>query len=83
MIPSAETTTLTGPGDSDVGIGPLRPHGGSPRASLLGAIDAKCRECIYDPKSGTGTWRQQVEACTSQTCPLFQVRPMSEGCHGS
>lgn len=52
------------------------------RPSLRGAIDAKCRECTYDPKSGAGTWRQQVTACTSRTCPLYPVRPTSEGRHG-
>jgi hypothetical protein len=45
--------------------------------SLRAAINAKCKECIYDPISGRGTWRQQVEACTSRTCPLFPVRPKS------
>ena len=47
-----------------------------PRISLRAAIDAKCKECIYDPYGGTGTWRQQVAACTSPTCPLFPIRPM-------
>lgn len=35
------------------------------------------KECIYDPRSGTGTWREQVTACTSYGCPLFAVRPVS------
>jgi hypothetical protein len=43
--------------------------------SLRKAIDAKCKECIYDPCQN-GTWRQQVEACTSPSCPLFSVRPL-------
>lgn len=55
---------------------PLRPH---TRPSLRGAINAKCRECIYDPQSGTGTWREQVTACTSYSCPLFAVRPLAGG----
>jgi hypothetical protein len=46
--------------------------------SLRKAIDAKCRECIYDPIGGGGTWRQQVHACTSYRCPLYPVRPLSE-----
>jgi hypothetical protein len=46
--------------------------------SLRKAIDAKCRECIYDPHSGDGTWRQQVEGCTSPKCPLFAVRPLPD-----
>jgi hypothetical protein len=45
--------------------------------SLRRAINEKCRECIYDPLSGGGTWRQQVEACTSRNCPLYPVRPKS------
>lgn len=44
--------------------------------SLRQAINQKCRECIYDDSPGSGgTWRQQVEACTSQSCPLYAVRP--------
>lgn len=38
------------------------------------AVDAKCRDCAYDPLAG-GTWRQQVEACTSGDCPLWPLRP--------
>jgi hypothetical protein len=45
--------------------------------SLRKAINDKCIECIYDPIGGPGTWRQQVEACTSKCCPLFPVRPLS------
>ena len=55
-----------------------RRHGRPSRLSLREAINAKCRECIHDPKSGTGNWRQQVTACTSRACPLYAVRPMSE-----
>jgi hypothetical protein len=51
-------------------------------ASLRSAINAKCKECIYDPVGGKGTWRQQVEACTSRRCPLYEVRPVSEGGSG-
>lgn len=47
--------------------------------SLRAAINAKCRDCIYDPKSGLGNWRQQVEGCTSRSCPLWPVRPTSRG----
>lgn len=45
--------------------------------SLRKAINAKCKECIFDPFSGAGKWREQVEACTSTKCPLFNVRPKS------
>lgn len=40
-------------------------------------VNLKCKECIYDPISGRGTWRQQVEACTATSCPLWDVRPTS------
>lgn len=46
-------------------------------ASLRKCINAFCKQCIYDKDGGEGTWRQQVEACTSYTCPLFEVRPVS------
>jgi len=39
-------------------------------------IAAMCCECIYDPESmGAGTWRQQVQDCTSTQCPLYPERP--------
>ncbi len=41
------------------------------------AINAMCKDCIYDPKAGNGTWRQQVEACNIPQCPLFKFRPVS------
>jgi len=44
------------------------------KPGLRGKIDAKCFECIYDPFQ-EGTWRKQVEKCTSLACPLFCVRP--------
>ena len=46
-------------------------------ASLRKCVNLFCRECIYDARGGTGTWRQQVEACTSYKCPLYEVRPIS------
>ena len=48
------------------------------RPSMRKAIDAKCKECIYDPLSGLGTWRQQTHACPSTDCPLHELRPLSE-----
>ncbi len=42
--------------------------------SLRRAINNKCRECIYCPLTGTGSWRLQVENCTSISCPLYSVR---------
>jgi hypothetical protein len=47
------------------------------RPSLRSAIDAMCRNCIYDPEWGNGTWREQVEACSSANCPLHVVRPVT------
>lgn len=44
------------------------------KGGLRARIDAKCCECVYDPIQ-TGTWRKQVENCTSLTCPLYEVRP--------
>jgi hypothetical protein len=48
------------------------------KTGLRGKIDAKCIECIYDPYQ-SGSWRNQVEKCTSVDCPLFAVRPKSGG----
>lgn len=45
------------------------------KATRGSAINAFCKMCIYD-KGAEGTWRQQVEACTAKTCPLFQFRPL-------
>jgi hypothetical protein len=44
--------------------------------SLRAAVNGFCRECIYDPTGGDGSWRQQVGACTSVRCPLYLVRPL-------
>lgn len=44
--------------------------------SLRKAINEKCKECIYD-RQDVGGWRQQVTACTSFSCPLYDVRPVS------
>ena len=45
------------------------------RPSLRKAIYRHCRDCIFNPKS-SGKWRQQVLACTSLNCALFEVRPI-------
>lgn len=49
----------------------------NPSRSLRAAINQHCKSCIHDPKAGTGSWRQQVEACTVKKCALYPVRPMS------
>ena len=40
------------------------------------AINAKCKDCIYDPMS-EGTWRQQTGACIDTACALHEYRPRS------
>jgi hypothetical protein len=46
--------------------------------SLRAAINAKCKDCIYDPLAG-GTWLAQVAVCSSPGCPLWPVRPGPRG----
>lgn len=46
------------------------------RPSLRAAINAKCKDCVYDPL-GPGNWRQQVTACRITDCPLWPLRPRS------
>ena len=46
--------------------------------SLRRSINAKCKECIYDPSCGGGTWREQVAKCSSTGCPLWPVRPFPQ-----
>ena len=48
------------------------------RPSMRKTINDMCKLCIYDPVGGEGTWRQQVQACTSHECPLFDLRPISQ-----
>jgi len=45
------------------------------KAGFRGKINAKCCECIYDPYAA-GTWREQVEKCSSLACPLYEIRPL-------
>ena len=45
------------------------------RLSMRDAINAMCKGCIYD-EIVPGTWREQVTACTSPNCPLFELRPL-------
>lgn len=46
----------------------------NPRPSLRSAVDAKCKDCVYD-SAEPGGWRQQVAACACEVCPLYAVRP--------
>jgi hypothetical protein len=41
--------------------------------SLRKAIDAKCRDCIYD-EAAPGSWRAQVAQCSGLSCPLWPYR---------
>lgn len=45
-------------------------------ASLKKCIEQHCKNCTYD-KYVEGTWRAQVEACTTVSCALHPVRPMT------
>lgn len=49
--------------------------------SMRAAINAKCKDCIYD-SCAPGNWRQQVESCTIITCSLHPYRPKSRGTKG-
>ncbi|UTW04511.1 hypothetical protein KDX31_05760 [Amphritea atlantica] len=46
--------------------------------SLRKAINEMCTQCIYD-KHQEGGKLQQVAKCSSQSCPLFNVRPLPKG----
>ena len=61
---------------SRFGTLPRETGGWSCRPSLRKAVDVMCKSCIYDPGSGNGAWRQQVQACSSSNCPLHSVRPV-------
>jgi len=47
--------------------------------SRAAAIAEKCRQCIHDPLAA-GKWREQVAACASSNCPLFDLRPVPRHC---
>lgn len=51
----------------------------NPRRSLRNAVDAKCKDCVYD-KAERGTWREQVAGCGVPSCPLHAVRPVPRKC---
>lgn len=48
------------------------------KSGRAAAINAMCCMCIYDPMD-SGSWRKQVEECTSYDCPLFEYRPVTTG----
>ena len=43
------------------------------KPSLRRAVNAFCKGCLYDPNA-TGTWREQVAACSDAKCALWPVR---------
>ena len=47
-----------------------------PHKTRQQAIEAKCKDCIYDSLDD-GTWRQQVERCEITDCALWNYRPKS------
>lgn len=49
-----------------------------PSRSLRGAIDGRCRDCIYDPRQ-MGNWREQITICSCHSCPTWPVRAISSG----
>lgn len=49
-------------------------HSMSGRPSLRAAVNAQCRDCVYDP-SQPGSWLDQVANCCGYSCPLYPVRP--------
>lgn len=51
----------------------------TPRASLRGAIDAKCKAC-GGTEGGERRWREYVAACPITDCALWIVRPMPDRC---
>ncbi len=55
----------------------------TPKAKLRAAIAAKCKDCIYDPLSGLGSWRNQAYLCTVKTCPLYPYRPVPRSVSGT
>ena len=46
--------------------------------SFRAIVNEKCKDCIYDPKSGGGTWREQVAQCSVISCPIWPVRAFPE-----
>ena len=46
-------------------------------SGLRGRVNAFCVTCTFDDLQ-PGTWKQQIEACTVKSCPLWDVRPCSK-----
>lgn len=46
------------------------------KPSMRKAVNAKCRDCTYDPLGG-GSAAVQIAVCTDSACPLHAVRPVT------
>ena len=46
------------------------------KPGLRARINANCVSCIY-VQAAPGSWRKQVTQCTVDSCPLFDIRPVS------
>jgi len=46
------------------------------RHSLRAVINAKCHDCVVDPRD-VGTAAQQIACCTISDCPLHPVTPVT------
>jgi hypothetical protein len=49
------------------------------KSEYVKAIEMKCKECVYDPIGGKGSWREQVKNCQGTSCPLYAARPLPTG----
>ena len=74
--PEAPDESENGPsGVADAKTG--RKRRGGPGPSLRGAINAKCKDCIWDEAEPGGP-SHQIETCTVSRCPLWEVRPIRQ-----
>lgn len=53
-------------------------NGTGAKPGFRARINLQCKDCLYDDRAaGLGAWRQQVEACEDDRCPLWPLRPTS------
>jgi len=45
-------------------------------ASQKKCIEEYCKSCSYDPTQ-PGSWRFQIENCSTVSCALYPVRPLT------
>lgn len=46
------------------------------KLTIRQAINANCKECIYDPAE-KGNWVEQVEACNITKCAFYEHRKLT------